>query len=110
MSDKKKEKDAEPAFGLSVWMSVWIRGRGDGNKPKKEGTQPTRLRTLLEGAAILGGSVVVGVSLLALIGWLFPGHQESHTLQPVLWVVSLAMILGTLWGLWMILKAILGFK
>jgi len=110
MSDKKKKKEAEPAFGASVWMSVWIRGGGEKEKPKKEGPRPKRLRTLLEGLAIAGGSVVVGVSLLALIGWLFPGHQESRTLQPVLWVVSLAMILGTLWGLWMILKAILGFK
>ena len=82
----------------------------DKKKAKDKPTQPTRLRTLLEGAATAGGSVVVGVSLLALIGWLFPGHQESQTLQPVLWVVSLAMILGTVWGVWMILKAILGFK
>ncbi len=84
MSDKKKEKD----------------------KP----TEPTRLRMLLEGLATAGGSVVVGVSLLALIGWVFPGHQESRTLEPVLWVVSLAMILGTVRGLWMIVKAILGAK
>ena len=79
-------------------------------KADKKEKQPTRLRTLLEGVTTAGGSVVVGVSLLALIGWLFPGHQESRTLQPVLWVVSLAMMAGTVWGVWLIIKAILGFK
>jgi len=112
MSDKKKEKDkdTEPAFGLSVWMSLWIRGHGDGDKSKKGATLSPRLRMLLEGLATAGGSAGGGVLLLALIGWMFPAHQESQALQPVLWVVSLAMILGTVWGVWLIIKAILGWK
>jgi hypothetical protein len=77
----------------------------DKKKTKKEETQPTRLRTLLEGLAMAAGSIVVGISLLALIG-LIPGHQESRTLQPVLWVVSLGMMLGAVWGLWMVAKAL----
>jgi hypothetical protein len=78
-------------------------------KPKEKQTQPTRLRMLAEGAAMLVGSVDIGVGILALIG-LIPGHQESRTLQPVLWVVSLAMMGGTVWGAWLIVKAILGLK
>ena len=35
---------------------------------------PSRLQTLLHGLGILVGAVVVGVSLLAVIG-LIPGHQ-----------------------------------
>lgn len=81
----------------------------DKKKAKDEPTQPTRLRMLLEGLATTAGSVVVGVMLLFLIG-LVPGHQESRTLQPVLWGVSLAMILGTVWGVWLIIKAALGLK
>ncbi len=79
-------------------------------KATQKETHPTRLRMLGEGAALLAGSVVLGFVLLALIGWLFPGHQHWPPLQPVLWVVSLAMMGGALWGAWMIVKAILGFK
>jgi len=110
MSDKKKAKDTQPAFGLSAWMSLGIRGRGDGDQPKKEPTLHPRLRMLLEGLATTAGSAGGGVLLLALIGWMFPAHQESQTLQPVLWVVSLAMILGTVWGVCMMIKAALGMK
>ena len=78
-------------------------------KEKPKETPPTRLHTLLRGGAILAGSIAGGVLLLALIGWI-PGHQESLILQPVLWIVSLAAMAGTLWGIWLIIKAVLGFR
>ena len=81
----------------------------DKKKAREKETQPTRLRTLRDGAALLAGSVVVGLVLLKLISFV-PGHQESLAMQPILWGVSLAMMGGALWGAWMIVKSILGFK
>jgi hypothetical protein len=76
--------------------------------PPKE-ARPVRLRTLLEGLGILAGSLFGGLAILAVIG-LIPGHQEIRVLQPVLMFVSLAMMLGTLWGVWVVVKAVLGLK
>ncbi len=77
-------------------------------KPAKK-EEPTRLRTLLEGLGILAGSIVGGLAILAVIG-LIPGHQESPPLQPVLMIVSLTMMVGTVWGAWLVIKALLGWK
>ena len=65
-------------------------------EPPKKATkkeEPTRLHTLLEGLGILVGAIVGGLAILGVIG-LIPGHQEYRPLQPVLMVVSLAMLVG----------------
>jgi hypothetical protein len=79
--------------------------------PKKAAKkdEPTRLRSFLEGLAILGGAIVGGLAVLGIIG-LIPDHQEYPPLQPVLMVVSLAMIVGVLWGGWLVIKALWGWS
>ena len=71
--------------------------------------EPTRLRTLLEGLGLLAGSIIGGLAVLGVIG-LIPGHQQSPPLQPVLMAVSLAMMGGTVWGAWLVIKSLLGWK
>ena len=79
--------------------------------PKKaaKNDEPTRLRSLLEGLGILAGSLVGGLAILGVIG-LIPGHQQSAPLQPVLLVVSLAMMTGIVWGGWLVIKALWGWS
>ena len=77
-------------------------------KPAKK-DEPTRLHTLLEGLGILVGAIVGGLAILGVIG-LIPGHQEWAPLQPVLMVVSLAMMVGIMWGGWLVIKALFGWK
>ena len=71
--------------------------------------QPSRLRTLFHGLAILVAAVVVGVSLLYVIG-LLPGHQESRVLVALIAVISLATMFGMMYGVWLITKALLGLR
>ena len=81
-------------------------------EPPKKATkkeEPTRLHTLLEGLGILVGAIVGGLAILGVIG-LIPGHQEYRPLQPVLMVVSLAMLVGIVWGGWLVIKALFGWK
>lgn len=70
---------------------------------------PSRVRTLLQGLGILVAAVVVGVSLLAVIG-LLPGHQESRVLGALIAVISLATMFGMAYGVWLITKALLGLR
>jgi len=70
---------------------------------------PSRLHILLQGLGILVAAVVVGVSLLALIG-LLPGHQENRVLVTAISVISLATMAGIVYGVWLITKALLGLR
>ncbi|OHB79482.1 MAG: hypothetical protein A2V98_02360 [Planctomycetes bacterium RBG_16_64_12] len=73
-------------------------------------TQPTRLHTLLRGLGTLAAAVGIGVSLLAVIGFLFPHHHDSRVLNLVISVISLAMFGWAAAGIWLIIKAVLGVR
>lgn len=64
------------------------------------------LRGLGRLAAALGG----GVALLAMIGYLFPHHQESRVLGTAIGVISLTMMAWAASGVWLVIKGVLGLR